>query len=207
MITAIVQSAVRDLIGIASDESFFDETEAARGSRATRQLGKAYPESLCSYLSSVSAKQFAEDIESLLPILSGGSVMAMGREAAKHRLIKACAEAVQESWISGSAEAGTYYGDYFTEVLAERGDAQRARILERELQEFLELALGKDSPIIQLADNLDTDAYKKFHELYGGIPSFSIRRQLLGGSRLFVKGKLVDNSWRAKVQTFLSALR
>lgn len=207
MITEIVQSAVRDLIGIAADESFFDDTDAARGSRVQRQLGKGYPESLRIYLSSHSAKQFAADIESLLPVLSGGSVMAMGREAANHRLVKACAEAVQETWISGSSEAGTYYGDYFAEVLAERGDAQRARILERELQEFLELVLGKDSPIVQLADNIDKDVYGKFHELYGGIPSFSIRRQLLGGSRLFVKGKLVDNSWRAKVQTFLSALR
>lgn len=206
MITKVIAAAARDALELAKEDGFFEENAGARKARVKSAFPE-YPNSLQTYLSEISAAHFAKDMESMLPLLAAGSVMAYGRKAAQHRFLKACAESLKELWVSGEISEKTYFGRVLSVLLQDRGATRMGRVAEREVQQFVELVLHEDSPQIQVAESLDSTPYGRLQELYGGIPSFQIRRQLLGGSRLFVKGKLIDASWRARVQTFLSALK
>lgn len=207
MITQVIAAAARDVLDIVDGGSFFEETEKTRTSRVDRQLGKSYPQSLREYTSSVSGSQFVTDFQSLLPMFATGSVIAYGRKASKHRFLKATALALKEMWASGDVPENTNLGNALKGWLAEGNDMHVGRIMTREAQHFVELVLQEDSPHIQIAETLQKSVTAHFQKLYGGLPSFLVSRQLLGGSRLFVKGKIIDASWRAKVQRFLSALR
>lgn len=207
MITSIIAGVAKDLLSLADGGSFFEETEKVREARVEKVLTAVYPKSLRAYVTTVSASRFADDIQRALPLFATGSIMTYGWEARRNGFLKACAQALKEVWVSGEVVKGTEFGGAIAEGLKHRGVTRAARVAERELQQFIELVLKEDSPQVQIAIASEDLPYEKLQEWYGGIPSFRVNTQLLGGSRLFMKGKLIDTSWHAKVQSFLSALK
>jgi hypothetical protein len=202
-----------DALLVAKDEKFFMEATGTRTRNIHKVLGESYPDAFVAYLKEVQTKHFVADIEQLLPIISRTSIFSETNRLKNNGLVKAFVEVMMQEWYAfahqSKIDKTTYLGKAVEELFQGGTSARTFRTATREIQSFLEQFAGIQSPTLQVAtDAEDIESLaKKVQEQHKGIPAITVLRSLLGGSRLFHNGKLVNVSWHAKVQTLLSALK
>ncbi len=213
MITRILGAMTYDALAIAKDEKFFMEATGTRTRNIHKVLGESYPDAFVSYMKEVQTKQFVADIEQLLPVVSRTSIFSETKRLQNNGLVQAFVTTMVQDWYAFAhdlkLEGDTYLAQTMRELFEGATSARAFRTATREMQSFLEQYSNIQSPALQVATDVeDIEALaKKVQARHAGIPAITVLRSLLGGSRLFHEGKLIDVSWRAKVQTLLSALK
>lgn len=199
MVTQLLQAIAFDVLQAVKDPAFFSMPQAQREEQVKKALLN-YPQPMAKYVRNVSEQGFVEDLHPVLEVLgSSTSIIAEARRLAREK--NAFFGAVLDSLKSVSS-----YEDQKTrlgEVMQSFRDAgpKYGRVLDRELQSLLLAARDEDSPIVQIAAPADLDVSH-----LPGVPSIIVQRPLLGGTRMFLNGKLADDSWRARLTKILSVI-
>jgi len=197
MVTQLLRSAVFDVMQVAKIAHFFDAQEAHRLTLVTKELGN-YPEEFVLYITAVSETAFVKDASALMEILGANtSVMNEAWRLTQEQ------NGFFNAFLDAMKALERYRDEQMTlgATLTSFRDAGRKydRVLSRELQTLLLLSRAEDSAVIQIAIEADLDLSH-----LPGIPSVTVRRSLLGGSRMFLNGTLNDRSWRARLTKLLT---
>lgn len=199
MVTQLLQAMTFDVMNAVKDDGFFDCSQAERDEKVASALPN-YPKSLTKYLRSCNESEFVDDASILMKSLgAGGSILPESARFVRsgNQLFIACLDAVK------GLQLGTSYNGELGALMNSFSNAgpKYERVIKREMQLLLLMARDEDSPIVQIAAEVDVDT-----SALPGIPDVQINRQLLGGSRMFYNGKLTDNSWRSRLTKVLSQL-
>ncbi len=199
MVTEIIRAIAYDALCVTRQEDFFSTPTTERKKLVQKTLDEKYPELLQDYIASVKEATFEQDFTSLLPFLSGGqSAIPESKRLVREKnlFLKTILSSLREILVYKART--TKLGITMHRIQA--ADKTTQRTLERELQTLLLVAVDQDSPIIQLATDapIDTSSLQ-------GIPSITVQKSLLGGSRLFYNGKVKDHSWKARLIQVLQA--
>lgn len=217
MVTELLSHTLFDALQAVKKESFFNEEPVKRKDAIEKQLSKAYPKSLITYLSTCSKTDFARDCQELTPFIGAKeSLFAQPLNAKENGLYLAFLQFLEKDLLRELKETAASPSSLLQRLRelqkAEKEGEREIRILVREAQELLAIALNKESAVIQIATPLgeiDLAAFEKLtrSSIKEGIPSITVNKALLGGSRVFEGGKLTDHSWHAKLTVLFSRLK
>lgn len=217
MITELLSNALFDALQTVKEESFFNDEPVKRKDVLEKRLSKTYPKTFTSYLSTCSKKDFTEDVQELIPFIGAKeSLFSQPMSAKKNGFYSAFLSFLEKELLAELKES-TKTSSALLQCLrdlthAEKEGEREKRILIREAQELLALAMKKESAVIQIAAKLSEKDLASFEKLTRqtakeGIPSITVNKALLGGSRVFQGGKLIDHSWHTKLTVLFSRLR
>lgn len=209
MVTDLLAAAAHDVLNVAGQEGFLEKKARARSTAMKAVLG-AYPSTLVAYLETVKADSFASEMDTLIPLLAKKQSVMSDAQALSGPFVKAFAAFLRDELANVEVSASTSLGVAITRFTEEGAlQANRHRMLMREMQTFIEYALNEQSATAQIATDIDENILKKLQKSLsknGGIPHIVVNDELIGGMRLFENGKLKDASWRARVQEIFNAI-
>lgn len=199
MVTQLFGSVVYDCLRVTKAAEFFDAKTSVRKEEVKKMLGAEYPVSIVSYLETVGPDQYVTDAEMAMHVLAGStSIIEQARRLAEaNGLFSAFLDMLPE--VRGYTGSRTSLGETLGSFREAGGSY--ARVFDRELQTLLLHARGEDSPILQVAAEVELSKVD-----LPGIPSVTVRKDLIGGVRMFYDGSLTDDSWRARLTKVLSAV-
>lgn len=199
MVTQLLRAITFDVLQVVKDPAFFTLPQAQREDLVKKGLPD-YPQPIAKYVRNVSEQALVDDFHPVLEVLgSSTSVIAEAQrlEREKNAYFAAVLDSLKH--LSSFEDDSTQLGQMMKSF--RDAGAKYARVLDRELQMLLLTAREEDSPIVQVAAPVELDVSH-----LPGVPSTVVRRPLLGGTRMFLNGKLADDSWRARLTKILSVI-
>jgi F0F1-type ATP synthase delta subunit len=212
MITDLITNIASDTVTLLSNEKFVAGSAKTRQAILENTFTK-YPENLADYFTSVSIETIARDLAQLsMHIGKKQSILIELKSLKQNGLLQALAADIGRDLLELNVLNKSQLSNWFNARLGENELAKlNKRTLVRELQEFSEKWNGSEATVVQIASSADEESEKNIKQIIqdkiGGIVQIVVNPDLMGGMRVFNKGKLIDQSWRAKLNKFFTAIR
>lgn len=213
MITDMITMVASDALMVFADEEFVRGSAKTRESVIKSKLGKEYPGDIVDYLASSSMESLTKDFSQISPYLGRKeSLLPEYKQLEQNGFLRAFVKAVENELPELEVSKKSNLGKWLDERIGdEKMGGLMNRILLRELQIMLDEWVDIESPIIQVATKIDEKQMKKLNlqivQKMKGKAQVMVNEDLIGGMRIFTKGQVIDNSWRAKLNKFFTALR
>jgi len=217
MVTDLFAAIAADMLAVVKTEDFFSKESTERSILLEKELGKTYPKAIKTYLANTTKDAFANDVNQISSIIgSRNSILNNIRDWKTNSAFDALLSTLEEDGsriLRKPLENSSFLNEYLS-IITENSSTsdQYRRIMVREAQELLLQAKNIDSAIVQIATKLSEEDLESFEQIIrksspDGIQSINVNTSLLGGSRMFKGGKLIDHSWQAKLSTLFSKMR
>lgn len=203
MINTFLQLVIKEILSLlTAEKTFFDLSQEERGEKAQQYLAPF--SSITHYLSTVTEKDFLQDLTGLI------SFLLQGKKTEKTALIEALAEVCMfdlSKMVDGVAFSTK---TPFLEKILALFHIYSFQEISTEAARFLEKTVGCCYIVVQtptvLSPEMRQEIRKNLYEQHSYcFPSFALQKNLIGGMRILVNGKTTDLSWYGKV-TRLSQL-
>ena len=221
MLKEIGGSILKDSIGVLSKEKQFFTLDAGARKKVIEASLPGYPECLVDYLTSSKEEDFLSDMKFSIQVFAGMTT------AAKNDLLSAIATYIS---VVVGPKLDELNSDFFFKDYQLRKEALkdlfpgtsildstiRSIFIESTYQEISSSAFAAidglvniPTVVVQSPVELSAEYRKNIREYFINKESFSfiefqINPQIIGGMRVFIDGKVVDNSWLAKIQAITS---
>lgn len=218
MFKEFLSSLLYEILHFAAKHGeFFNESKEKR---LTHLEAIKIPAPFKNFLSEAKDADFFDDVKTLMKYLNGVELTSL--EANKSEFFKAIAEffstqlasKIDELPLSFYLDSEKKQRDRLDELL--NSDSQLARALKNllllnsyqelasQIDEFSRVVIAKDYIVLQSPREIPSELRKEirkklFEEHPYSFPIFQINRNLIGGLRIFINGKSVDNSWFSRI--------
>ncbi len=221
MLKQIGAAALKDITGMLMKEKSFFSADHDTRKAVIQKYVPGYPEALVVYLTSVSELDFMADIKKALEVFNGFSVPGnVGFLKAltayiSHDMGVALDQLNTGFFFMSLEERSKQLSSLFSDA-SFLADVSISLFLGSTYQEVTDHAydaiqLVQDIPTIIIQTPLELNSEERkgirlhFLEEYPlSFPAFQINPQLLGGMRILVEGKVMDDSWLSKIQAITS---
>jgi len=222
MLLELSTAIITDLAKILKEDSGFMSASAEKRLEGIHHhYGQTYPHSISEYMSTVTAEEFMKDVKAVLEF---GKDEGIEKECGVYEAVAAYLSkefgrkldeldsrfffeglAKRQEKLSHLFPGKSFFSHFMREIFVEGTYQELAE------NAYIALKTVKDIPTIlvqspvELETALKKEIRENFFEKYSySFAEFQINPQVIGGMRVFIDGKLMDDSWLSKIQKLSS---
>lgn len=197
MINTFLQLVIKETLSLlAAEKNFFDLSPEERKEKAQQRLAPF--SRIIDYLSTVTEKDFLQDLTGII------SYLTQGKKTEKTALVEAFAQTCMfdlSKMVDGVAFSTK---TPFLEKILALFHIYSFQEISTEAARFLEKTVGCAYVVVQaptlLSADMRQEIRRKLYEQHSYcFPSFTLEKNLIGGMRILVNGQTTDLSWYGKV--------
>lgn len=202
---------------IGKHPDFFNESKEKK---TTHLEHLRIPSAFKNYLVNVESKDFLQDLSMAVQYMNGADIKSL--KVNKSDFFKAMAEFLT---VNLAAKMDELTVDFYMKSVKKQAEELEDKIksdshvakalkdillnnstqeLSSVIDEFARTVAGAKFIVLQSPREIDTELKKQIRKKIGeeypySFPIFQINRSLIGGLRVFIDGKTVDNSWFSRI--------